>query len=616
MSFESCYDQNGNQISAGDGNPNSTAADQRLIEYAVHDKPLSVRTTGPNGRLTRYQYGPGREIVKRFDGPNATSTDTEVDYVGAMEVYYRPDQGTTTDRREYKRHLANYLVITLSSERQSGTVVRSSTRHYRFEEKLGSLDVLTDRNGTIVQRMSFDVWGERRNESTWGGYSQTQIAAFNSSNSRKGYTGHEHIDQANLIHMGGRVYDPRIGRFLSADPLVQAPNNTQSFNRYSYVINNPMNYVDPSGYSWLGDNWRTVASVAITAFAPYAWGVTTFAELTLTQAVITGMASGAVQSGTLKGALIGGFSAGMFHGIGTHFADLAHANHMASAAENYSGFAGTGLSGGQFVAKVAAHAAAGGVMNVLQGGKFGHGFASAGFGEAVSPAVSRFVGDSDLRQLMAGVVIGGTASKIAGGKFANGAVTGAFAWAFNHGMHESAGSGGTGGVSAEAFLTSESQNAGTLFCTTSCEATPDAAHAAAGDRYLGASIEARRETGWRVYDVGDGTFSFTYPTMGRKNSAQNALPARLPGLTHHSGGHAHWDHNNQFSPQDWTLITWGRRDGPGTTLYLASRNGRLQFSTPDHARGFAVTRGAAYNPPYGNFSGTEVSGVRLRTSYP
>lgn len=425
-----CYDQNGNQISAGDGNPNSTAADQRLIEYAVHDKPLSVRTTGPNGRLTRYQYGPGREIVKRFDGPNATSTDTEVDYVGATEVYYRPDQGTTTDRREYKRHLANYLVITLSSERQSGTVVRSSTRHYRFEEKLGSLDVLTDRNGTIVQRMSFDVWGERRNESTWDGYSQAQIAAFNSSNSRKGYTGHEHIDQANLIHMGGRVYDPRIGRFLSADPLVQAPNNTQSFNRYSYVINNPMNYVDPSGYSWLSDNWRTVASIAISFYMP---GMLTsnFGIKTLAAKILAGMAAGAVQSGSLKGALIGGFSAGMFHGIGAHFDGIAETNMAQGPVQG--AVRGTGLTAGQFGAKIAAHATAGGVMGMLQGGKFGHSFASAGFGEAVSPAVMRAAGNSSSRRFITGVIVGGTASKMAGGKFANGAQTAAFQWAFNHG---------------------------------------------------------------------------------------------------------------------------------------------------------------------------------------
>ena len=48
--------------------------------------------------------------------------------------------------------------------------------------------------------------------------------------------------------MNGRVYEPSLGRFLSPDPFVQAPDNTQSFNRYSYVFNNPLSFTDPSGF--------------------------------------------------------------------------------------------------------------------------------------------------------------------------------------------------------------------------------------------------------------------------------------------------------------------------------------------------------------------------------
>ncbi|MGD8175752.1 RHS repeat-associated core domain-containing protein, partial [Marinimicrobium sp. ARAG 43.8] len=50
----------------------------------------------------------------------------------------------------------------------------------------------------------------------------------------QGYTGHQQLDDHDLIHMGGRVYDPTLGRFLSADLYVQSPYNSQSFNRYSY----------------------------------------------------------------------------------------------------------------------------------------------------------------------------------------------------------------------------------------------------------------------------------------------------------------------------------------------------------------------------------------------
>ncbi|MEJ1403815.1 MAG: RHS repeat-associated core domain-containing protein, partial [Candidatus Sedimenticola sp. (ex Thyasira tokunagai)] len=64
----------------------------------------------------------------------------------------------------------------------------------------------------------------------------------------RGFTGHEHVDEMDLIHMNGRVYDPTLGRFLSADPTMQSPYSSQGFNRYSYVHNNPLKYTDPSGY--------------------------------------------------------------------------------------------------------------------------------------------------------------------------------------------------------------------------------------------------------------------------------------------------------------------------------------------------------------------------------
>jgi RHS repeat-associated protein len=50
-------------------------------------------------------------------------------------------------------------------------------------------------------------------------------------------------DEMEIIHMGGRIYDPLLGRFLQADPLIQSPSITASLNRYSYVWNNPLNAV-------------------------------------------------------------------------------------------------------------------------------------------------------------------------------------------------------------------------------------------------------------------------------------------------------------------------------------------------------------------------------------
>ncbi len=78
----------------------------------------------------------------------------------------------------------------------------------------------------------------------------------------RGFTGHEHVDHAEVIHMNGRIYDPQTGRFMQADPIVQAPEHCQSPNRYSYVFNNPLSYTDPTGYEALIDfdnamaDWR------------------------------------------------------------------------------------------------------------------------------------------------------------------------------------------------------------------------------------------------------------------------------------------------------------------------------------------------------------------------
>src|SRR5690606_16782952 len=102
------------------------------------------------------------------------------------------------------------------------------------------------------------------------------------------------------------------------------------------------------------------------------------------------------------------------------------------------GLANTGLTATQFAGKVLAHAVTGGVMNTLQGGKFGHGFASAGITQAFAPGIDRMdagnLGFSPAR-VIAAALVGGTASAASGGKFANGAVTGAFSRAFNDESH-------------------------------------------------------------------------------------------------------------------------------------------------------------------------------------
>ncbi len=113
--------------------------------------------------------------------------------------------------------------------------------HYVLKDHLGSWTTITDAEGTVEREQSFDAWGNPRDPETWSGdYNITLM--FN-----RGFTGHEHLMFGRLINMNGRMYDPVMSSFLSPDNYVQAPDFSQSFNRYAYCLNNPLKYTDPSG---------------------------------------------------------------------------------------------------------------------------------------------------------------------------------------------------------------------------------------------------------------------------------------------------------------------------------------------------------------------------------
>ncbi|MCG7537509.1 RHS repeat-associated core domain-containing protein [Pseudoalteromonas sp. OOF1S-7] len=138
-----------------------------------------------------------------------------------------------------KRYIAGKVLIT--------TVNNQATTRFMLDDHLGSTHVIADASGKKEQVMSFDVFGARRNATTWARDFSDQ-SKFTSKLTLRGYTGHEQMDEVGLVHMGGRIYDPILGRILQADPMVQAPENIQNLNRYSYVVNNPLNKTDPSGY--------------------------------------------------------------------------------------------------------------------------------------------------------------------------------------------------------------------------------------------------------------------------------------------------------------------------------------------------------------------------------
>jgi len=188
-------------------------------------------------------------------------------------------------------------------------------------------------------------------------------------------------------------------------------------------MNNPYTYTDPSGYSWwtdVRDKYLKPIVAVVAAYYRGQWaaGLKWFGSAVANAAVtggFVGAASGAVSTGslkgTLKGAVTGAISGVVFSKIGAQF--------------------NGGPSEGGF-GHIASHALAGGVLAELQGGKFGHGFISAGVAKGFN-VNDAFSGKADIafNRIMLAAVIGGTVSEITGGKFGNGAVTAAFAQMFN-----------------------------------------------------------------------------------------------------------------------------------------------------------------------------------------
>lgn len=294
---------------------------------------------------------------------------------------------------------------------------RATTR-YVYSDHLGSVDVITNAAGFIEQKLSFDAFGKRRAVFNLNNQPVALTLATILNLAHRGFTGHLQVDHANVIHMGGRIYDAHIGRFLQADPFVQAPSNSQSHNRYSYVLNNPLSYTDPSGYFF--KKLKQFAAVIVGAALVYFTGgmaspfVATWYGAAAAGA-IAGAVGAAVNGGSiLKGAVWGAFSAAAFYGVGSAFGEVA-------------------FGSGAHMLKTAAHGLVGGAMNTLQGGKFGHGFAAAGVAQFAAPGIDGIDAGNDFStgRIALSAIAGGTASKLSGGKFANGAVTGAFSRMFN-----------------------------------------------------------------------------------------------------------------------------------------------------------------------------------------
>ncbi len=209
------HDAVGNQI----GRPDAT------VQYTALNLPKRIDWT--NGNVTTFAYDGRHQRVRK------TSGLVESIFVG--EWYERVNNAGAVEHRHYVR----------SSERVVAVVTKSSAvtkTQYLHTDHAGSVDVVSTSTGALDERRSYDPFGARRNPD-WG-----KPPGALTNGTALGFTGHLGDEELGLVFMRGRVYDPKLGRFLTPDPFVTRVLSGQNWNRYAYVENNPLNYTDPSGF--------------------------------------------------------------------------------------------------------------------------------------------------------------------------------------------------------------------------------------------------------------------------------------------------------------------------------------------------------------------------------
>ncbi|MEZ8878111.1 RHS repeat-associated core domain-containing protein [Vibrio lentus] len=227
------YDANGNMLRAWAAGAKGS---ERELEWSDFNKPTKIMR---NGKTVEFFYDANhnRYLKKNSDG-------VETFYFGKS---YERVTDTATGIVQHKHFIyADGKLIALNTQTDDGKqALKDKQTRYLHYDALNSVDMITDGYGIVVERRSYDTWGKQR-KVAWredGPLDVVQQAITN-----RGYTGHEEIVEVGLVHMNGRVYDQELGRFISPDPIIQAPYVTNSFNRYAYVWNNPLKYVDPTGF--------------------------------------------------------------------------------------------------------------------------------------------------------------------------------------------------------------------------------------------------------------------------------------------------------------------------------------------------------------------------------
>ena len=229
---------NGESLHTYDGNGNALG-DPRVFSFSHYASNLpKTANWSEAGYASTFFYGPDQQ--RFFQLARYPQGAESITYVGTLF-----EKQSTPSRTQWKHYVftpsGRAAVHTRSSDGADQT-------YYLTQDPLGSIDSITDTSGAVRARLSYDAHGARRSGEGWSGSLPDEDWGTIYAITHRGFTDHEMLDDLDLIHMNGRLFDPTSGRFVSADPLIQTPTDPQSFNRYSYVRNNPLSATDPTGF--------------------------------------------------------------------------------------------------------------------------------------------------------------------------------------------------------------------------------------------------------------------------------------------------------------------------------------------------------------------------------
>lgn len=440
------YDAGGRMISDSMGS---------AISWTSFDKPTSILK---NGIKSSFSYDPQnrkyKQSIAKSDG--SATTTTYVD--SSFQIEQSSQNGKSKDSSlKIQHYITTPTGLVLVSALQDNTTVST---FYIHQDRLGSPSVITDITGHAIQQFSFDVWGLPR------------VKGMDSSITDYGFTGHDQLYQQELIDMNARLYDPVIARFLSADTIVQTPEFSQSWNRYTYVFNNPLSFTDPTGHWSLSRAWKSfknaVSSVfkgvknafskafhAVGKFIQQYWkpivvlGLAVFSSFVVSAYVATALGSSCLASAVAGGAAFGftqGFAGTLLNGGRISDALIAGAKGAAQGAAMAGINYGIGSMVGslsrtfkltsdqsQFLS-ASVHGLSSGALAEAQGQKFGPAFVGSFVSSLSTPWIEQHFTAGTSAEVAQGFV-GGVVSKYSGGSFASGFVNAYFTAAFNDALH-------------------------------------------------------------------------------------------------------------------------------------------------------------------------------------